>query len=249
MPRLFLQASRITGEHADVPAAGAKHLRALRMLPGSRITVFDEQGREHEAIVKRLGSRGAELEIRASRQADPGPRRPRIALLAGILKGPRMDLVVEKATELGVDHIVPMLTRFTVARVLGDDAGRLDRWRRLAVSAATQCGRSVLPTVAPPTAFDEAITTAVTTGSLGILFWEEQRSLTLRRARDVHPTPPALVLAVGPEGGFAASEVETARTAGFVVSGLGPRTLRAETAAVAALALCQTLWGDLSGES
>ncbi len=244
MPRLFVPATRIADGRAHLTAADVRHLRALRLIGGSPLTVVDDRGREHDAIVVGLGSRGAELEIRATRAGGSHVAGPPIVLLAGILKGPRMDVLVEKTTELGVSRIVPVLTRFTVARPSGPAGSRVERWRRLAISAATQCGRPAVPAIAPPTSFADALEIELHARALGVLFWEERRHVSLAHIRTARPEPAALVVAVGPEGGFAAGEVDAARERGFEVSGLGPRTLRAETAAIVALALCQSLWGD-----
>jgi 16S rRNA (uracil1498-N3)-methyltransferase len=244
VPRLFVPATRLTGVRARLTAADIRHLRALRLGSGSRLTVVDDRGHEHDAVVVRLGARGGALEIRASR---PGSTTsgPPIVLLAGVLKGARMDVLVEKATELGVSRIVPVVTRFTVARPREDARGRFERWRRIAIAATTQCGRPSVPAIASPTSFGAALDAELGTDALGILFWEERRRMPLARIRADRPAPATLVVAVGPEGGFAASEVNDARARGFAVSGLGPRLLRAETAAIVALALCQSLWGDL----
>jgi 16S rRNA (uracil1498-N3)-methyltransferase len=245
VPRLFVPATRIADGRARLTPADVRHLRALRLAGGSRLTVVDDRGREHDAVVVRLGPRGAELEIRAARPGGCVTAGPPIVLLAGVLKGARMDVLVEKATELGVSRIVPVVTRFTVARPREDARGRFERWRRIAIAATTQCGRPSVPAIASPTSFGAALDAELGTDALGILFWEERRRMPLARIRADRPAPATLVVAVGPEGGFAASEVNDARARGFAVSGLGPRLLRAETAAIVALALCQSLWGDL----
>jgi 16S rRNA (uracil1498-N3)-methyltransferase len=245
VPRLFIPATRISGGRAELTATEVRHLRALRLGVGSQLTLFDDRDREHDAVICRVGPRAAELEIRQTTTVatEPGPP---ITLVAAILKGQRMDMLVEKAAELGVARIVPALTQFTVARPAAAETVRTQRWQRLAVSAATQCGRPQVPSVDSPTPYETALR-AVAGSALRILFWEEERRTALRALHTAHPAPEALVLAVGPEGGFTRTEVTLAREAGFEVSGLGPRTLRAETAAIAALAMSQATWGDLRG--
>jgi 16S rRNA (uracil1498-N3)-methyltransferase len=245
VPRLFVPSARITDDRARLARAEVRHLRALRLRPGDALTLFDDRGREYEAVLGRVGARGAEAEIRAVRTPAAPPAERPIILIAGTLKGQRMDLLVEKATELGVARIVPALTARTVARPAGARE-RSARWRRLAVGAATQCGRAALPEVATPLPFAAALHT-LPADALRILFWEEERTVTLHALHAAHPAPLALALAIGPEGGFAATEVALARGVGFAVSGLGPRTLRAETAGIVAVALVQALWGDLGG--
>lgn len=241
--RLFVLAASIAGAHARLTGPDVRHLRALRLPVGAQITLFDDQGREHDAVVRRIGSRAADLDIRASRLV-PIPSGPPITLIAGVLKGQRMAALVEKATELGVMRIVPALTEFTVARPAGPDTARTQRWRRIAVSAATQSGRSQVPVVDMPMPFADAVRTTPA-GALGVLFWEHEPRVALAAIHGQQPHPPAIVVAVGPEGGFTTAEVECARSRAFQVSGLGPRTLRAETAALIGVALCQAFWGDL----
>jgi 16S rRNA (uracil1498-N3)-methyltransferase len=220
----------------------------MRLRPGASLVLFDGQGREHAAVLRRIGPRSAEVEIRS--RAMPGPETvaPPVVLIVGILKGQRMDTLIEKATELGVSRIVPAVTSFTVARPSATDTAKAQRWRRIAVSAATQCGRAAVPEVAPPTHFAEVLGAAPRLG-LGIVMWEREPAVRLGELHAAHPRPGVVTLAVGPEGGFSPAEVELATRHGFHVSGLGPRILRAETAGIVALALCQLLWGDLDGSS
>ncbi len=247
MPRIFVPAVRIVEHRIRLTPAEARHLLAVRLRAGATLVVFDDRGCEHDAVVEQLSARAAALEIRATRPLAARRPGPAVTLMAAILKGPRMDLLVEKATELGAARIVPILTRFTVARPGAGDGARLGRWRRLTIAAATQCGRPDVPEVSPPVDFAAAVA-ATPPGALGVLFWEERRTVPLSAVYAAHPRAPALVVVVGPEGGFDRGEIETARAAGFEISGLGPRTLRAETAAIVALTLCQATWGDLAAQ-
>ncbi len=224
-----------------------RHLKAQRLRPGASLVLFDDQGQEHSAVLRRIGPRVAEVQIRAPARPGPVTAAPPVVLIVGILKGQRMDTLVEKATELGVTRIMPAVTTFTIARPSDTGTAKAQRWRRIAVSAATQCGRTAVPDIAPPTPFAEALG-ATARGGLAIALWERERNVSLGTLRAAHPRPRTVTLAVGPEGGFSPAEVELAARQGFHVSGLGPRTLRAETAGIVALALCQLLWGDL-GES
>jgi 16S rRNA (uracil1498-N3)-methyltransferase len=237
----------LAGEAVQLTKAELRHARAMRIRSGDRITIFDDQGTQHEAVVRQIGPRGADIELRGRVPDAPGASAPPLTLIAGILKGHRMDTLVEKVTELGAHRIIPAVTDFTVARPGHGETDRVRRWRRLAVSAATQCGQARVPTVDAPLPFADAVRSC-TSGALRILMWEEERSVTLPAIHAAQPEPAAIVLAIGPEGGFDREEVALARDAGFEVSGLGPRTLRAETAAIVALALCQATWGDLRGQ-
>lgn len=246
--RLYIPAVPGTSGPLRLDPAQVRHLRAMRLRSGASLVLFDDRGREYSAVLRRIGPRSAEVEIGSRVALAPETAAPPLVLIAGILKGQRMDTLVEKATELGVSRIVPAVTTFTVARPSATDTAKAQRWRRIAVSAATQSGRATVPDVAPPTPLHEALR-SMPRGGLGVVLWERERSVTLGTLHAVHPRPGTVTLAVGPEGGFSPAEVQLAGKQGFHVSGLGPRILRAETAGIVALALCQLLWGDLGGSS
>ncbi|MGH7962530.1 MAG: RsmE family RNA methyltransferase, partial [Candidatus Binatia bacterium] len=152
-------------------------------------------------------------------------------------------LVIEKATELGVQRIVPFVSAFTVVQAVQDQcAGRLARWQRLAQSAAKQSGNPV-PLITPPCSLRDLLTTAADETDK-VLLYEKERTLTLKAFAHTHPACSSLWVVIGPEGGFTTEEVEQARATGFQIVGLGTRVVRAETASIAAVALCQFLWGD-----
>jgi 16S rRNA (uracil1498-N3)-methyltransferase len=145
-----------------------------------------------------------------------------------------MDWVVEKATELGVVRIVPIVTRYTVAK--GDHA---ERWRRIALAAAKQCGRTRMPAVDAPRPIATVLGEAWP--GLRLVAWEEEHAA---RLADLPAAADAVTMLIGPEGGLDATEVAAARAAGFTTVTLGRRVLRADTAAVVAMTLCQQRWGD-----
>ena len=220
---------------------GADHhylARVLRLRAGDSVVLFDGAGAECDARLERVGERSSALRIEARRKA-PAARGPAITLLMGLLKGDKMDLVVQKATELGAARLVPVVTSRSVAKT---DARR-PRWLKIAREAARQSGRADLPELGPVTDLHEALAGAPK-DALRLMFWEEARDRPLRGALPSAP-PPAVVLAIGPEGGFSAEEVAVARTHGFVLVGLGARTLRAETAALAAVVLLSHALGEL----
>ncbi|HET7294117.1 MAG TPA: RsmE family RNA methyltransferase, partial [Vicinamibacteria bacterium] len=171
----------------------------------------------------------------------PRPESPlRLELALSPLKGDRMELVVQKATELGVGAIRPVVTARTDAAARPALQGsRQERWDKVASGAAEQCGRAVVPEVAPTVTLDRLLQ----------LPFEGAKGLLLERDAPPPlaslPRPSSLLLLIGPAGGFEEWEVERLAAAGFRPFGLGPRILRAETAAIAAVALAQALWGDL----
>lgn len=216
-----------------IPRAEVRHLHALRLGPGDRLCVFDDAGREHEVVLERVGSREAVGRVVATSLASrESPLE--LVLAPALVKHERMDWVVEKATELGVVRIAPVVTRYTVAR--GDHTAR---WRRIALAAAKQCGRTRIPAVDAPRPLDDVV--GEPWPGLRLVAWEEERAA---RLADLPDAARAVVLLVGPEGGLEVAEVDAARAAGFTTVSLGRRVLRADTAAVVATALCQQRWGD-----
>ena len=245
MARFFLPRKNLRDNRGLVDGQELAHLRkVLRLGPGDRITVFDDGGWEHEAVIRQLSAERGEIEILRSYQA--GRESPlRMILAVGLTKGEKIDWVVEKATELGVHEIVPFTSTFAVPRL--DEkkiAARSARWEKIALSAVKQCGRTQPPEISPLCAFD-ALVGGAWPETLKLLFWEKEPKQSLYEVHAKQATAKSVLLAVGPEGGFAAQEVEAAQAHGFETVGLGRRTLRAETAAVTALALVQFLWGDL----
>ena len=246
MARFFIGTENIHGTSATLDGQELEHLRrVLRLSVGDVVTLFDDTGREHEAVIRGLNSDRGELEIRRSYEA--GKESPLVLTLAlGLTRGEKMDFVVEKATELGVATILPFTSNFTVPKL--DDkkiAKRTERWQKIALSAAKQCGRTHVPEILPLCDFDQLVEHAGAS-QLKLLFWEQETSRSLRQVHGTNGTTRAILVAIGPEGGFSSAEAELATTWGFHSVHLGRRILRAETAAVTALSLVQFLWGDLS---
>ena len=245
MARFFLSRSSIRGRCGTVVGAELEHLRkVLRLRPGDHIIAFDDTGWEHEAVIRALHEEQGELEILRSYQA--GRESPLVVTLAvALTKGEKMDYVVEKATELGVQTIAPFVSRYTVPKL--DDRRvfqRAERWQKIALSAAKQCGRTCLPAILRVCDYRDLITNRAS-GALKLLFWEKEAEQTLKQVHAKEPRVPSVCLVIGPEGGFSVEEAELARAQGYSTVHLGRRVLRAETAAVAALSLVQYLWGDL----
>ena len=235
MLRLFVPGAGAEGPRLRLTGTHLRHLRAHRVCPGERFLVFDDRGAEHEARLERLGGRLAEATILATHR--PLRESPLDLVLApALLKGAKMDLVIEKAIELGVRRVAPIVSRHAVG--LGV---RLERWRRIAVAAAEQCGRTSVPPVDAPLPLAELV--RAPWSGLRLIAWEGERDVPLAA---LPARTDAVVILIGPEGGFAAEEVAAARAHGFRSVRLAPRVLRAETAAIAAAALCQHRWGDLS---
>jgi 16S rRNA (uracil1498-N3)-methyltransferase len=230
------------GARIELPEHSAHHAReVLRLRAGETIRVFDGRGAEYEAILERVTRH--EVHARIHGPLSPRPESAlRITLALSPLKGDRMELVVQKATELGVAAIRPVVTVRTDAAARPALKGtRQDRWEKVASGAAEQCGRAVVPEVAPTTTLRALLAEPFEGPRLHL----SEIPGTPPFASLVETRPTALLILVGPAGGFDSSEVTALQAAGFRAASLGPRILRSETAAVAAVAVAQALWGDL----
>ena len=245
MARFFVLKKDFRGETAKVTGQELEHMRkVLRLRPGDRVTLFDDEGWEHEGTVCSYTERLGKIQILKSYQ--PGRESSlRVTLAQALGKGEKMDWVVEKATELGVWAIVPFLCERTVPKLDRAEFGkRKERWQRIALGAAKQSGRTRVPEILDLTDFSE-LARRPWPCALRLLFWEGEAARGLAQLRQETVRLDSLLLVIGPEGGFSADEVEEAKRGGFQSMRLGKRILRTETAAVAALSLAQFLWGDL----
>jgi len=218
-----------------------RHLRTvLRLGPGDEFSVTDGEGAEYQARVEHLGrDRGRAVVL--ARTEPPRESALDLVLAQAIPKGDRFSFVLEKAAELGVRRIVPLVSRRTVAAAgRGAAAGR---WRRIIESAVAQSGRTRLPVLCPVQSFEEMIADP-SPSELRLLLWEHATA-GLREVIDGSAVPRSVLVTVGPEGGWSEQEVQRARQGGFAVVRFGPRTLRTDTAGIAALAVLQSRWGDL----
>ncbi len=254
MHRFFITAAAVTPDETGVPAAihidgeEAWHLaRVLRLRPGDTIVAGDGAGRDYEAVLTEVGERAAVARVTAVRRNRAETRVP-ILLLQGLPKAEKMDWIVQKCTELGVAGIYPVATERAVVKIPAEKAAaRIDRWERIAREAAKQAGRASWPPVVPVASLPNAL--ALARPSHLLVPWEEaQRPLVAAMAEiAASPALARLGVAIGPEGGFAASEVEMMAAAGGIPVSLGPRILRTETAGLATIAAILYALGELGG--
>jgi 16S rRNA (uracil1498-N3)-methyltransferase len=232
------------GARVVLPEAVGHHLiRVLRLRPGDVIVLFDGGGGEHDAIIAAVGREGVAVEVGAWRAVDREASLM-VHLAQGVASGERMDYTLQKAVELGVAGITPVVATRSVVRL---DRQRAERrrahWERLCVSACEQCGRDRVPSVHPLRNFGEwlaSLPACAESAELRLLLSPDPA----QSLRDLPcPAGPVLLLA-GPEGGLTPRERDDATRLGFHAVRLGPRILRTETAAVAALAAMHALWGD-----
>jgi 16S rRNA (uracil1498-N3)-methyltransferase len=240
IPRIYVDTVLETGTSCLLPADAAHHvINVLRMKIGQPLKVFDGQGGYHDAMIRQIGKREVRLEVHTHHAEEREPPL-RITLAQGISRGERMDYTLQKAVELGVHRIVPVLCRYANIRL--DAAGKEKRhahWKKIVISACEQCGRNRIPVLFPAQEFDHWI--ARDTNPLKLLL----HTATPQQLTELHVQTQDLTLLAGPEGGFDDIEVAAAEKSGYRAVRLGPRILRTETAALAALTACQVLWGDL----
>lgn len=230
------------GGRVELPEHTAHHAQeVLRLRPGAPVRIFDGAGAEFEAVLDEVSRRA--VSARLGHAVEPRSESTlRLVLAVSALKGDRMELVVQKTTELGVAEIWPVVTfRTDAAARPALQGSRSERWERVASGAAEQCGRAVVPHVAPTTTLEGLLARPFHGRRAALLETPGHPALA---ALPMDPSSPLLVL-VGPAGGFEPAEAERLRASGFLAVSLGPRILRAETAAVAAVAIAQALWGDL----
>ena len=240
MPRFHCPLPLSVGIEVDLPAGAARHVQVLRMQPGDTITLFEGRqdgiGGEWQATILRMGRSDVQVRVDSHLAADRENLRP-VHLLAGITANERMDWLVEKATELGVTSITPLLAERSVLKLKGERGDKKRaHWQAVAVAACEQCGRNRVPVIHEAVTLAQWLQQAPASGLRAVLSLA-QGTQPLQQVL----TPEAAALPVfflsGPEGGLTAAEETLARGNGFVPVTLGPRTLRAETAPLAALVL------------
>ena len=240
VPRFFAPALRAPATAAALSTDEAHHLaRVLRLGQGAEVAVFNGVGDEWRGIVTTVTRGGATVALRERITPAPEASIP-VTLAVGVLKGDQMDHVVRDATMLGAYAIVPIASaRVAVPARAWRSGAALDRWQRVALASARQCGRAVVPVVSPVSPLEDVLT--ADPARLTIIAVEPGHPQSAEL--DDQPRPAAALALVGPEGGWAPEEVERAIAAGARVIRLGPRTLRAETAPTVLLSALWTRWG------
>lgn len=235
-------------ESLTLQADEARHLRdVLRLRAGDEVYVFDGTGKEFQCVIEDSRKQSARLRV----TAEVAPARPesplQLTLSVALLKGEKFDLVVQKATELGVTHIVPVTTKLADIRLRDEsDANkRVARWQRIALEAAKQSGRAFVPEVAMPVSFTSLIESATATEQWKVMFSEREGQSLAECKGSLSGNRQSMTALVGSEGGWTDEEISLARGNNWAIVTLGGRTLRAETAAIAATVLLQHVYGDL----
>ena len=244
--RIHIDESLSTGRFIEIEGDKARYLaRVLRLHVGDVITAFNGSDGEFEATLAGLKKQVVSLSI--GKPVEASTESPlNVHLVQGVSRGERMDFVVQKATELGVKRITPVLTEYGVVKLSADRAEkRRHHWQKVAISACEQSGRVRPPLVEAPIGLKDWFGAATSAADTDLIL---QPGAPTPLAAVAAPATKACLL-IGPEGGFSQAEYEDAALAGFMPVSLGPRILRTETAAAAALAVAQAAWGDLGDQS
>lgn len=248
MHRFFVWPDNIADQFVRIDRDQARHIeRVLRMVAGDIVQVFDGQGHEYEVCLQ--GKEDGFLLAKIVQELHREVESPlHLSLVQGIAKGDKMDSIIQKAVEIGVQDIYPLSSQHAVVKLENERTNKkVERWQTIAREACKQCRRNRVPTVHVPASFAEML--EIIAGNPVILLYEQEKNNGLKQIlynnRAAFQAGKQLFLIIGPEGGFSAEEVAAAREQGALIAGLGPRILRTETAGLAAAAIILYELADL----
>lgn len=229
MANFYIDKSDIAENTATITGEEAQHIsRVLRMKKGDEVTLCDGEGNFYEAVLEEFSEKTVTAGIRSSRKAETEPE-TKITIFQGVPKNPKLETIVQKATEIGVVRIVPVNTVRAVAKL--DKSAKVDRLRKIAKEAAKQSKRGIIPYVNDAVSFKEAVKMA-SEADLALIPYEEEREVSLKKALS-GKKPKTVAVMIGPEGGFDKDEINLAKENGITSVTLGKRILRTETAPLA----------------
>jgi 16S rRNA (uracil1498-N3)-methyltransferase len=232
------------GDRIEISGAEARHIRkVLRLKEGDEITLFNGTGMEYWGTIE--GQRPHRIVVKVGKTNTPRRESPIDVILGqGLLKGNKMDYVLQKSTEMGVSTIFPFISSRTVPTLGGEQAERRwNRWKRIVVESAKQCGRTIPPRVEGIRDLGSILEWPFR-DFVKLILWEKERRSLKERMREMDRNYRKFLFLVGPEGGFCEGEISAAKGNGFICVGLGPRILRSETVGVAMLSILQYEFGD-----
>ena len=242
----YVHPDDVSDDRARFRADETRHIvSVLRKSSGDRITAVDGQGNEYDIVLERIGTTSAEGRIVQHRRRRREPI-AEVTLAQGLLKGAKLGQIIQKGTELGVSAIWPLVTEHTVISPgPGSGGTKVGRWQRIAIGAMKQSLRTRLPEISPPRGFDEVLG-QVSGFDLALMAALSEDALRLGRVLDETASRRRVLILVGPEGGFSGPEIDRARSSGVQLITLGPRRLRAETAAVVFLGMVMFRLGEMN---
>jgi 16S rRNA (uracil1498-N3)-methyltransferase len=238
IPRIFTEQNLLSGQQIELEESASHHLsKVLRMQAGRELILFNGAGGEFAATIQEVTKK--HLVVSVQKHTIDNRESPlELELAIGISRGERFEWVLQKATELGVTKITPLITERTEVKVNGDRQEKMhDRWQQILISACEQSQRNLLPTLNPPTQITDWLP-QVNSDLRFVLHHRDSKTLPAEQK------PQSVTLLIGPEGGLSEREITHALEQNFKALTLGPRVLRTETAPLAAISLVQYLWGD-----
>ena len=241
VPRVYIEEKIYSGEITSLSSDKAHHiLHVLRLRVGDQVKLFDNSGLQFNAHIVETEKRAVHVKVEEQEEC-LGESPLDITLCLAVSKGQHMDFSIQKAVELGVKNITPIISEYSNVKLVGDrETNKLTHWKKIIVGATEQSGRGVLTKIESPLAFDEVIEFHDEATKI-LLYPSAEKSMA-----DIQIKERKLILMVGSEGGFSDFEFQKAMDNNFVPVNVGPRILRAETAVVCGVSLAQQLWGDLN---
>jgi 16S rRNA (uracil1498-N3)-methyltransferase len=245
MRRFFVQPEFLHQSCGTIDGDLFRHISTvLRLKPGESLLLADGCGHEAIAVIKAIGKNGATVDLEPFYPVPSDEAALPITLCQGLPKGEKMDLILQKATELGVSRIVPFNAERSVARLEGERIEkRISRWERIVQESSRQSMRGTVPSTGFCGNLQELL--AREHGDLKLLLWEDEKEQGLRELAKKMEKPGSVSIIIGPEGGLTSEEAAKAEAAGYIPVTLGRRILRTETAGLAVVSILQYLWGDL----
>lgn len=237
IPRIFVPSENIRETSATISGSDVNYLKnVLRLKAGDEITVIDGKNTEYTSKIIFIQNDTAEAKLISERSSAISSN-INVTIAQGLPKNPKMDLIVQKATELGAAKIIPVTTERSVVKIAKEKAGgKIDRWQKIAKEAAEQSGRSSMPTIDGISGFDDILFSCNEYDKC-IMLWELEKEITLKSFLRRNQKIKNLLVLIGPEGGFSRKEAERAKEKGFVTVSIGNRILRTETASLAVLSM------------
>jgi 16S rRNA (uracil1498-N3)-methyltransferase len=248
MNRFYVDKSRIDAKRVKITGEDVRHItRVLRLGIGDKLVICDGCNTDYDGIIQRITKEEVSVALGQGRCSGTEPP-VELVLFQSITKGTKMDYIIQKGTELGIRRLVPVVTSRTVVRLEGqhDEAKKVARWQRIALEAAKQSRRGIIPAVDMPVGFKQAIG-MMRDFDLALMPYEGEGSNTVTSTCSSRQGIDRIALLIGPEGGFDENEVDRARNAGIDTVKLGPRILRTETAGMVLIVMLMYLFGDLGG--
>ena len=246
MRYFFIEPAALLKPTVVIEGSEVRHMRSvLRLRPGDAIRLFDGEGFEYEAMIRRFVADRVELKII---QKFPGTKESpvQIAVAQALLKEKKMDRLLRHLCELGLTHWIPFTSERSIPKPGATRMpARVERWKKIIKESAKQCRRARLPEINRTLALEEVLDYGQAWDLMVVFYENEPASLNSIMSQAAPPPPRKILMIMGPEGGFSDQELTKVRTAGCLVAGLGPRILRAETATIAAITLVQSLFGDM----